>query len=249
MEQELFRGLQDEQAYKQLVEMAFDTSWAGTLIADRHGKYLFANKQYEEVVGLSDRVIRTLDSQIMGQNLVREKISTVDLVLEQKREVLLIQSQSYSDRVFLVRGVPCFDTAGEVVYVICHLLDLSALHRYEQRMLQTRQEKKTLYEDYVRVTDQMGTRDEKLVYRSRAMRQVIEQINRVARLDVTVFSGENPAWERNCLQSAFTTRAPAGTAPLSKSIAARSLRRCWNPSSLAMRPEPLPAAAPRARRA
>ena len=187
MEQELFRGLQDEQAYKQLVEMAFDTSWAGTLIADRHGKYLFANKQYEEVVGLSDRVIRTLDSQIMGQNLVREKISTVDLVLEQKREVLLIQLQSYSDRVFLVRGVPCFDTAGEVVYVICHLLDLSALHRYEQRMLQTRQEKKTLYEDYVRVTDQMGTRDEKLVYRSRAMRQVIEQINRVARSDVTVF--------------------------------------------------------------
>lgn len=123
----LFEG---QEHYQRLMKLAMDTSWSGILIADREGQYLFANRRYEELTGWSNEVVQELDSQVLGQYLIREKVSTVDLVLQQKKEVLLVQSSSCDERIFLVRGVPYFDQSGAVAYVICHLLELSALQHY-----------------------------------------------------------------------------------------------------------------------
>lgn len=179
----LFEG---QEHYQRLMKLAMDTSWSGILIADREGQYLFANRRYEELTGWSNEVVQELDSQVLGQYLIREKVSTVDLVLQQKKEVLLVQSSSCDERIFLVRGVPYFDQSGAVAYVICHLLELSALQHYTDSLESSRRKSQHVFEDFVKIADQNGAYSEKIIFRSQAMYQVMEQINLVAQTDATV---------------------------------------------------------------
>lgn len=179
----LFEG---QEHYQRLMKLAMDTSWSGILIADREGQYLFANRRYEELTGWSNEVVQELDSQVLGQYLIREKVSTVDLVLQQKKEVLLVQSSSCDERIFLVRGVPYFDQSGVVAYVICHLLELSALQHYTNSLESSRRKSQHVFEDFVKIADQNGAYSEKIIFRSQAMYQVMEQINLVAQTDATV---------------------------------------------------------------
>lgn len=186
-------SLFDEQELNQkLLKLALDTSWAGVLIADKEGQYLYANPRYEELTGWASEMIRQMDSKTLRRHLIREKISTVELVLEQKREVLLVQSSTSDDKVFLVRGVPYFDARGEVAYIICHLLELSALQRYTGSLEASRVNRRPVYEDSVRIVDEDGPHEEKIIFKSRAMRQVVEQISLVAQTDVAVFIQGEP---------------------------------------------------------
>lgn len=177
---------EEQELYHKLMRLAMDTSWSGILIADREGRYLFANRRYEELTGWVNEAVQQMDTRTLRQYLIREKISAVELVLEQKKEILLVQS-SYDDKIFLVRGVPCFDGFGQVAYIICHLLELSILQKYAGSLETSRQKNHAVFEDYVKIADQHGTYEERIIFKSQAMYQVMKQINLVAQTDATVF--------------------------------------------------------------
>lgn len=188
MNNSMFCGAEHEEAQQdQLLSLAMDKCWVGMLVADKDGHYLYSNRRYREITGYSSDMIQQLDSKTMGQNLIREQQSAVELVLQQKCEIMMRQTCVYSDSIWLVDAVPCFDESGEVAYVVCSLMEENALRQSLRAVDQARQEEKRLYRDFVKISGPMGGRQEKIIYKSAAMHQVMWQINKVAGTDATVF--------------------------------------------------------------
>jgi len=162
---------------KKLLEIIFDNLYNGIYIADGKGVTIGVNKTFEEMSGFSNEELagRSLYDLVGKDNYFSGSASL--LVLERKCPATATYSTS-TNRKFLVKGRPIFNSEGEIEYIINTIWDLTVVH-YNQQI------------DADTARDQLLSEDD-LVTCSEKMSAVIDLALRVAETDSTILlTGES----------------------------------------------------------
>lgn len=159
------------------------------LIADREGRILRANRQFEENFGVSlDAVLgKTVDE------LEKKKIfypSVTRLVLEKKEAQTVIQSRR-DGRKLLATGTPAFNDDGSVFRVVVNTRDITKLNSLKQKLEEAELLKNRYQQELVELRQgYLGSSD--LVAMSPAMIELIKVAKKIAAVDSTVLlTGES----------------------------------------------------------
>lgn len=178
---------QSDQEYIQLLEHIIDNCWNGILVANQKGEYIYSNKRYKDVTGYNGSFITQITAKEMEEHILRDSYSATRLVLENKKEFVLEQTFKQDNRTVLCRGVPVFnDGHKEVQYVVSNLVSTSQLIQVQTEAGSTKRAKKIFFQKAREMSESVPPEDE-IVFVSRAISKVIEQISMVAKTDVTVF--------------------------------------------------------------
>jgi len=159
------------------------------LIADREGRILRANRQFEENFGVSlDAVLgKTVDE------LEKKKIfypSVTRLVLDKKEAQTVIQSRR-DGRKLLATGTPAFNDDGSVFRVVVNTRDITKLNSLKQKLEEAELLKNRYQQELVDLRQgYLGSSD--LVAISPAMIELIKVAQKIAAVDSTVLlTGES----------------------------------------------------------
>ncbi|TYO98587.1 PAS domain S-box-containing protein/TyrR family helix-turn-helix protein [Geothermobacter ehrlichii] len=162
---------------RELLELTFDHVANGIYLVDGRGVTIRVNRAFEEMSGFSN-------AELVGRNLYdmvgpgKEFSGSASLLALEKRRPVTATYSTSTNRKLLVKGVPVFDDAGRIRYVINTIWDLTVVS-YTRRVDAD--------------TARASLQDENdLVTCSPAMRQVLDVALRVAPSDSTLLlSGES----------------------------------------------------------
>ena len=123
---------------KKLLEIIFDNLYNGIYIADGKGVTIGVNKTFEEMSGFSNEELagRSLYDLVGKDNYFSGSASL--LVLERKCPATATYSTS-TNRKFLVKGRPIFNSEGEIEYIINTIWDLTSSITINRLMLTQRE--------------------------------------------------------------------------------------------------------------
>ena len=173
----------------QELEAIINSSYDGMFITDGQGVVLRINQAYEDITGIKF-------SEIIGKNmksLVEERYydQSVTLLVMQQRKSITINQTVKGDRKILVTGNPIFDKQGELFRVVTNVRDITKLVNLQDQLLKT-QEQTLKYEIELSHLRSMQMQDHEIIFRSRAMAQVVELAIRMADVNSTVLiTGES----------------------------------------------------------
>ncbi|NLU24641.1 MAG: sigma 54-interacting transcriptional regulator [Clostridiales bacterium] len=168
-----------------------DNLYDGIHITDGEGRVIFINKAYTRTTGIRPEQIlgrRVADIEAEG---VLYRGSVTAQVLKRREQVNSVALIKGLDKEVLVTGTPVFDRQGNIRLVVTNTRDFPELKRMEQQLLSMAQESERANEElsYLRSLQAGGHR---MVYRSKAMRSVMELVQSVSGADVTVLiTGES----------------------------------------------------------
>lgn len=171
----------DQADFRAVCENLYD----GVHISDGEGRVLFINQAYTRTTGIRpDEILgrRVADVEAEGK-LYRGSVTAA--VLDRRERVDSVATVLRLNKEVLVTGIPVFDDGGAIRLVVTSTRDFTELKSLEQQLQAlTEQTRKNNAELLFLRQQQAGYR--RLIYRSEAMRAVMELIRTVAPTDVTV---------------------------------------------------------------
>jgi len=168
-----------------IVESSFD----GLFITDGKGNILRYNKAFEQLTGISahEYLGRTVED-IKSNGVISDPVTWH--VLEQGKSITAMQ-ESGTGKLILTTGNPVRDENGRIIRVVCNVRDITELTLLKQE-LEKVQELSQHYESQLRSLKLHFTGDEKFVFTSSKMGDLVEMAMRVASVDATVLiTGES----------------------------------------------------------
>lgn len=168
-----------------IVESSFD----GLFITDGKGSILRYNKAFEQLTGISAHEYLGRSVEEIKSNGVISDPVTWD-VLEQGKSITAMQ-ESGTGKLILTTGNPIFDENGRIIRVVCNVRDMTELTLLKQE-LEKVQELSQHYASQLRSLKHQFTGDDKFVFTSPKMGDLVDMAMRVASVDATVLiSGES----------------------------------------------------------
>lgn len=181
-----FDQLSKGRHYVPLLEHAIETCWVGIAITDREGKFVYSNQRYDSIRQLDEEVIRQITAEDLEESLLEKGRSATKLVLREKRTVALEMKMKNSPKTMLVIGVPYFDEEGEVQYVINTIIDTTEITKLKRDIQQIQEEKQAAIYQLEQMETQAKETGNAFVYKSKAMSDIMDRVQAVARTDATV---------------------------------------------------------------
>ena len=180
-----FEALYAIEDYWKLMEFTAYHSWIGCIIANREGRYLYTNRTYEQITGISPGEMVGSSVELAYGKTILSQYSSTELVLKEKKEILI--EQQLRDRSILVRGTPYFDENGQVKYVLSQLFDIEKLNRlYIEASKNSRKGWEHFDKVEIKANEIRKGSINYIIYKCEAMCKVMEQARLVANSDVTV---------------------------------------------------------------
>ena len=174
-------------------ELIFDAimshSRDGLFVVDKTGVVVMVNKATEDMFSFNK-------ADVLGRN-VRDLVSegfyepsVSVLVIEQKKILSLIQTTRHKKKV-LSTGIPIFDDAGEVQFVLVNDRDISHINELAQSLYLSEMPSQGLRMDYSK-GDIASTELEKMVVKSPLMVQVVQTAVQASKFDIPmIITGES----------------------------------------------------------
>ncbi len=168
-----------------IVESSFD----GLFITDGKGITLRYNRAFEQLTGVdAHEYLDKSVTEIKKDGIISDPVTLH--VLEQKKSITLMQ-ESAIGKLVLTTGNPIFDDDGNIIRVVCNVRDITELTLLRQE-LEKVQGLTQHYENQLRTLKLQFTGDDKLVFTSAKMSNLVEMAMRVATVDATVLiTGES----------------------------------------------------------
>ncbi len=166
-----------------------ESSYDGLFITDGIGITLRYNKAFEQLTGIDahEYLDKSVD-EIKKNGIISDPVTLH--VLEQKKSITLMQ-KTRSGKLVLTTGNPIYDENGSIIRVVCNVRDITELTLLRQE-LEKVQGLTQHYENQLRTLKLQFTGDEKLVFTSGKMSNLVEMAMRVATVDATVLiTGES----------------------------------------------------------
>jgi PAS domain S-box-containing protein len=162
----------------------------GIYISDGKGKTLYVNKAYSRITGIrAEEVVGKYVEDLLRDGLYKNAVTPE--VIKQKKQVNSMGESSRNGTKMLITGNPVFDEEGNVKTVvvvdreITDLLSMKAeLEASQQKMKAVEKDKKKSDQEIELLRRQQISSG--LIGISPEIKQVIKQVNQVAKLDVTV---------------------------------------------------------------
>lgn len=170
---------------EKILEAIIKTSNNNITITDQHGHILYSNPEHWTVYGieptdLTGQSVYTLQDE----GILSPSISA--MVIKEKKEVQVMQ-HTITGKVIMSTAYPVFNETGELIRVISYAQDQTEILNLHQQYDQLKEKVKGYQTEVKNLRQKNG-----ISYRSKAIQQVFETINRVANSDATVlFLGES----------------------------------------------------------
>lgn len=182
--QMVVKELEDYRTSFQDLQTIFDTSFDVIYVSDGNGVTLRVSSACERLWGLKkEELIGRSVFELEAEGVFRPSVTR--LVLEKGRRVQVLQETKTGRRLMVV-GTPIKDAAGRIVRVVNASRDVTEIEELEQELNQL----KSMIEGYrrqlVKLQESQSEHGEQLVYRSKAMENVVSLVERVAATDSTV---------------------------------------------------------------
>lgn len=179
--------------YEQLKDYDFreigDHLYDGIYIADGEGNTLYVNKAYERMTGLKAE-------EILGKNVAEcekaglYKNAVTPLVIKQKRQVNAMGESARSGIKMLISGNPILDYNGQVKKVVVIDRDITDLLKMREELEASQQKMQAAEADKRKKRQELEHLRKHflvdLIGSTKEMQQIVEKIQQVAKLDVTV---------------------------------------------------------------
>jgi PAS domain S-box-containing protein len=171
------------------LDAIIESSHDGLYLTNGEGITLRVNEAFEKMTGVpaSEMVGHNVEELVKERGIVSESVSA--LVLQQKKPVTIIQ-RTLAGRTALTTGTPVFDRKGRIFRVVSNIRDITELMLLKQQLEQAQGLSKH-YESELRAL-QMKYDTEKLIVGSRIMKDLLENVTRIAQVESTVLiTGES----------------------------------------------------------
>ena len=160
-----------------------DSSFDGIFITDGQGRVMLVNKAYERITGIrAEEVLGKNMADLVMDGFYDESVTM--RVLENNRTKTIVQKVR-TGKTIVVTGNPIYDSRGEIIRVVTNVRDVTEL-RQLQRELEKISELKQHYKKELESLRQSTGEKNKVIIRSKKMREVHDQAMRLSRVDSTV---------------------------------------------------------------
>jgi PAS domain S-box-containing protein len=163
------------------LEVVFETSRDGIVVADENGIYRSANSSYERISGLKrDNIIGRSGADLVALGLVSQ--SATEQVLLTGKPATLNQIFLRSQKRSHITANPLYDNKGNIYRVVTNVRDTTELHNLRTKLSKS-QERLNRYSQLVKALTQ---EKDASIFRSAAMREIRDNALRFARTDAPV---------------------------------------------------------------
>jgi len=164
-----------------LLKNLIDSSHDGITIADENGKIIWYNKAFLRLSGLTPQQIDGFTSYQLVEKGIQE-ISTVKEAIYHQRVVTRFIKYS-SGLECLVTSTPVFDNDHQLISVISNVRDFSELNELRRKL----EESTAMNKMYLKkINDLHEKTNESVIYRSKAMEQIINLAQKIADVDTPI---------------------------------------------------------------
>jgi len=178
-------GFSSKNEYLQVLEKAVESGLTGLVVYDNNGRFVFCNKTLEILTG-TPREILELSSAEELQEREEQGISSTFMVLEKNEEVLVEQHMVHNGKTFIVKGIPFYDGAGNIKYVISNIVDVSRLRDLKRKLDQKNGTSGSGRIIEAGTYDRDDIQEKLMIYNSRVMQNVMEKIIMLKNSSATV---------------------------------------------------------------
>ncbi len=170
----------NNQAIEELTSI-LDVSFDGITIANGEGIFIRASKSCEELFGVKVSEILGESSLYLEHKKIFDKSVTSE-VLKTKDRVTLIQKTS-ADKIVLVTGIPIFDKDKNIEKVINISKDITETKKLKSDLKNLQTELDWFKQE---LSKRNGIDNQKITYKSAAMKQIIDTVHHGVNFDATV---------------------------------------------------------------
>ncbi|CAA7601143.1 RNA polymerase sigma factor 54 interaction domain protein [Acididesulfobacillus acetoxydans] len=193
------------------LDSVIQSSSDGFVVTDAAGIIIRTNAAFEKMSLSTAQELLGRRIQELGDGEVYAH-SLLDVVLQRKHPVSVTEKKQ--DHSFLVTGSPVFDEEGRLVRVVINLRDMTMLNQLRQELL----ESKRLSEKYHLELAELRQRGDTggMIASSPEMEEVLELIQRVAKVDSTVLLLGESGVGKEGMAKLLHSRSPRAEGPFIK---------------------------------
>jgi len=178
----LKKGIITEQL-KDNLEVVLDSSFDGIVITDTVERIIYCNKTASEIIGINEFENSELKlNDILSHDT--EEFSLQSKILETKKPAATVVNFATGEVGWII-GSPKFDDAGNTEQIIFNIRRYRCLEELEQEKGKFYGSSKKEYED-IHLTNPNKTGEQRMVYRSTSIANIVEMAKNVAAVDSPV---------------------------------------------------------------
>jgi len=145
------------------------------------------NEKHKEFSGdFNERFLNLRMSEIVEAGLLNA--SSSQRVFETGKPVVLEQvvyPGTEDEKIYLAKSIPYLDENGEIEFVVSYLLDINEKHKLIKELEKAQLNNERYILELRQIRNEMFTTSP-IIHRSKAMENINERVNRIARTDATV---------------------------------------------------------------
>jgi len=207
------RELENVKELNREMDAIIESSHDGLYLTNGKGTTLRVNEAFENLTGVpaNEMVGLNVEDLVRERGIVSESVSA--LVLQEKKPVTIIQ-RTLAGRTALTTGTPVFDRKGRIFRVVSNVRDITELMNLKQQLEQAQGLSKH-YESELRAL-QIQYDTDKLVAGSRKMKELLDNVTRIAQVDSTVLITGESGTGKELIAEAIHASSPRRDGPFVK---------------------------------
>ena len=207
------RELENVKELNREMDAIIESSYDGLYLTNGQGITLRVNEAFEKLTGVPaiEMVGLNVEDLVRERGIVSESVSA--LVLKQGKPVTIMQ-RTLAGRTALTTGTPVFDRKGRIFRVVSNVRDITELMQLKQQLVQAQGLSKH-YESELRAL-QMQYDTEKLIVGSRIMKELLDNVTRIAQVKSTVLITGESGTGKELIAEIIHTNSPRRKGPFIK---------------------------------
>jgi PAS domain S-box-containing protein len=207
------RELENVKELNREMDAIIESSYDGLYLTNGQGITLRVNEAFEKLTGVPaiEMVGLNVEDLVRERGIVSESVSA--LVLKQGKPVTIMQ-RTLAGRTALTTGTPVFDRKGRIFRVVSNVRDITELMQLKQQLVQAQGLSKH-YESELRAL-QMQYDTEKLIVGSRIMKELLDNVTRIAQVESTVLITGESGTGKELIAEIIHTNSPRRKGPFIK---------------------------------
>lgn len=174
----VIQDISEMEQYRNLslqMEAIIEFSTDGIYVVNQEGMTVLVNSAYEEMTGFRrEELIGRHMAKLMEEGYFDQSVSL--LVLEKKERISIMQKINGKKEV-IVTGNPVFNEQGELEMVVTSVRDITHLNEMRRELDKAKSFSRIQQNRY---TFEIGGSDQGIIFRSKKMKQIYDQIEQVA---------------------------------------------------------------------
>jgi PAS domain S-box-containing protein len=171
---------QSDDFYKTILEASHDEIF----VTDGNGITLYCNEAFEKNYDMKR-------SEIIGKGVLHlinngySSQSPIPIAIEKKKQITIDQ-RTITGRKLLITATPVFNSSGKIEIIVENCRDITELDKMKYNLEKTKKQMELYKTEVENLRKKELSFEDKLIYKSRKFKSIIDMIHRVSNIDPTI---------------------------------------------------------------